>query len=462
MSERRINQTPNAKIALARQPGGPAAAPSRPSPHALTISHPLLRLQRQFGNHYVQRMVGLALDTGTSGNGNVVQRQTAPAPACPTAVNFGFTGPLHVPHCGPTPPRATTNVTGATWSLQPDGVSVDPASSIAANGSISLAPTQPAGTIKARATGTGGCFFERSFQLLSQPIGIASTRNVSAAGAGLYGGVFDHVFISADGNAASLANVAVGERFTNVPNPPAAVHAIVAPLYPFGGTFTLQTATLTPGAGNNWVLTAAGGLNAGPLGLDTVTIGQAGINAGRFVQTVSNPSPPQGLPAGFTLLQSLHWFCADRPAANRWTPFVTVAHTRTLRNVGGVLEFVVTVNGVEHVDPYVGATAVFNLTATPPSTPHTAAPPAAAGVPAATPPPGRTVRLHADTLPATLPAAQALAWVITGPALGCSVAVDPADPHAAILTIGQRAGTVTVQAADASGANRARVAVVVT
>jgi hypothetical protein len=457
MAKRRIRQAPSVRATLPSYPSGHSTSLFSPGSKGRANSHSLLRLQRQFGNRYVQRIVSRALASGTSAGAAAVQRQPTPAPACPTVLNFAFTGALHVPHWGTTPPRATTNVTGVTWSLEPDTASVDPGSSIAANGSIHLAPTQPAGTIKARATGTGGCFFERPFDIQSQPIGIASTSMVNMAGGSNYGAIFDHVFISADGNVASLENVGVGERFTNVPSPAAAVHALVAPLYPFGGTFTLHTATLTPTASNNWFLTAAGGLGGT---LDTVTIGQTGINAGRFVQSASNPSPPQGLPAGFTVLQSLHWFCEQKPAANRWTPFVTVAHSRTLRNVGGVLEFVTTVNGIEHVDPYVGAAAVFNLTATPVSTPRSAAPPATPS--GAGPPPARTVRVRADTLPATLPAGQPLTWAIIGPAHGCSVAADPADAHAAILTIGRSAGTVTVQAADASGANRARVAVVVT
>jgi hypothetical protein len=68
---------------------------------------------------------------------------------------------------------------------------------------------------------------------------------------------------------------------------------------------------------------------------------------------------------------------------------------------------------------------------------------------------------NADTLPAALPAAHALNWSIIGLTHGCSVAADPADAHA-LLTIGRSAVTVTVQVADASGAHRARIAVVVT
>jgi Domain of unknown function (DUF4157) len=376
---------------------------------------------------------------------------------CPTAVNF-TSDPAHVPSCGPV--RATTDVPTAarTWSLAADTAAVDPGTVIAnANGAITIANTQPAGEIKAVATATdpalGGCSFENLLRIRSHPTAITTTTEVAGPPAGDYGAVFDHVFESADGNVASLDNVGVGERFTNVPNPPAANHAVIAPLFPFGGTFNFHTATLEPNASNNWFLTAAGELGGNH---DNVTIGQAGINVGRFIQSASRPTPTQGLPAGFTLLQRLHWFCPQRPAATRWIGFLTVAHSRTLRNNAGALEFVTTVNGVEHVDPYVGETAVFNLTASPASTPRSAGPPVGGG---AAPAP-RTVRITADTLPAALPAA--LTWSMHGPALGCAVAADPADDHAADLTIGVTAGTVRVQAADTTGVNFARVAVVIT
>jgi hypothetical protein len=456
MPRRRLRELPSIRALDTQRLAQSAPALGRAEPNPRIVGHPLLRLQRQLGNGQVQRVVALMRGAGNGNARTAVRRQQAPTPGCPTAVNFNFTDPVHVPNCGSGALRAMTNLAGVTWTLEPDTANVDPGSTISSNGAMTLAPTQAAGTIKARATASSGCFFERSLQMLSQPTGIASTTNVSGAGAGLYGGVFDHVFISADGNVASLTNVGVGERFTNVPSPAAASHAIVAPLFPFGGTFMLGTATLTPNATNNWFLTAAGGLGGT---LDTVTIGQASINAGRFVQSASNPSPPLGLPAGFTLLQSLHWFCPQRSAANRWIPFVTVPHSRTLRNVGGVLEFVTTVNGVERVDAYAGPTAVFNLTATPASTPRSVAPPTAPGAPAAT---TRTVRIRTDTLPAALLAAQPLTWTIAGAAHGCSVAADPSDDHAAILTIGSGAGTVTVQVADNSGVNRARVPVVIT
>jgi hypothetical protein len=395
-----------------------------------------------------------------------LQRQAAPgAHGCPTLINFSADDPVHVPSCGPF--RAHTDVGGVAWSLVPDPTAVAPGTNIAANGAIIIAANQAAGQIKAVAAAPPGCFVERPFQIRSNPTGITSTHMVSMSPnpANDYGAVFDHTFISADGNVASLENVAVGERFIGVPNPTGAAHAITAPTYPFGGTFQLQTATLTANASNNWFLTAAGQLGGTH---DIVFISRASINVGRFMLSASNASPPQGLPATITLTQGLHWFCPQALAANRWrTPaFATVAHSRTLRNKGGNVEFVTTLNGLEVVETYSGPLAVFNLTASPASTPRSPAPPPA---PAAPPGPGapaapaaRTVRITVDSLPTAIPAGQIISFSLIGNALGCVVAADPANDHAAVLTIGQNAGIVTVEAADSSGVNRARVRVVIT
>src|SRR6185503_12460220 len=402
-----------------------------------------------------------------------VQRQVPGGPgagACPTAVTFSPADPVHVPSCGAF--RATTNVAGVTWSLAPNPTAVDHGTTIAANGTITIANSQQAGQIDAVATAAAGCSFSMPFRIRSHPTGIANTVMAGPAPNPVadYGAVFDHTFISADGNVASLDNVGVGERFIGIPNPTGATHAITAPLNPFGGTFTLNTATLTPGATNNWFLTPAGTLGGNQ---DTVTIGRAGINVGRFIQSFSRPSPPQGLPATITLAQGLHWFCPQAAAATRWRmpAFVNVAHSRTLRRTGGTVEFVTTVNGLEVVEAYSGPVGVFNLTASPVSTPRSQAP---APVPAPSPAPGpgpapappastaRTVRITVDTLPATIPAGQNITFSLIGNTLGCSIAPDPANNHAAILTIGTTAGTVTVEAADPTRANLARVTVVIT
>jgi hypothetical protein len=159
-----------------------------------------------------------------------------------------------------------------------------------------------------------------------------------------------------------------------------------------------------------------------------------------------------------TIDQHLHWFCPQRAAASRWIDFITVAHSRTLRDSAGTIEFVTTVNGLEHVDTYAGPTAVRNLTASPVSTPRSAAaPPGGGPAPAA-----RTVALSVDTLPSPVPAGQTLTWSFVGADLGCAVAADPMDTTRATLTVGTTGGTVTVQVADSTGTNRARVRVRIT
>jgi hypothetical protein len=395
----------------------------------------------------------------------VIQRQAPEAaPACPTRIDFSSSDPVHVPSCGLF--KAQTDVGQITWSLASDPTALDPGTSIAADGTISIAATQAAGQIKAVATAPSECSWGRSFHIRSHPTGIASTVKVSGSPnpAKYYGAVFNHTFVSADGNVASLDNVAVGEHFIGVPNPNGATHDITAPTNPFGGAIELRTRPLTSDASTNWSLTAAGQLDSSG---DKVVTSRSPttINVGLFVQSASNTRPPQGLPATMTVIQGLHWFCPQAPAANRWRmpAFVTVEHSRTLRNQGGNLEFVTTVNGLEVVEAYSGLPAVFNLTASPASMPRSPAPPPApAGEAAPAAPAARTARITVDSLPATIPAGQRIVFSLIDDALGCAVAADPTNDHAAILTIGQNAGTVTVEAADSDGVNRARVSVVIT
>lgn len=377
-------------------------------------------------------------------------------PCCPSAVNYSANyfepdrHPAHVPDCGASPIVASSDVNCVTWSLTANPTTVDAGTTIARDGTITISAAQSAGTIRVVATGPSGCTAFRSLHLCSHPTGITSTRVVSAAGGSDYGAAFDHVLTSNDGNVASLQGVAVGERFPGIPNPAAATHDLTAPLYPFGGTFTLHTATLEPDASNNWFVTSAGELGGNH---DNVTIGRAGVNVGRFVASHSNPTPPQSLPAGFSIDQNLRWFCAQRPAADRWRPsFVTVTHDRRLKEDSGAVKFVTTVNGVEHEDDYTGPAAVFGLTANPASV---AKSPPAPGTP-------NTVRITARTLPSALPSGQTLSFSTVPNALGSTIAADPANDHAAILTVGTTAGTVTVQAADSTNTNRDRVQVTVT
>lgn len=391
--------------------------------------------------------------THSTAPSNIVHRQPAQSP-CPTSVTFSFGNSLvHVPSCGTQPLRAQSDAAGVAWSLLPNPTAVDPGTTIAANGVITLGSGQAAGQIQAVATGASGCSVGSSFNLSAHPTGIASTQIVGSltSAATDYGAVFDHTFVSSDGNVASLENVAVGERFIGVPNPTGATHRIVAPANPFGGAFTLNTATLTPNTSNNWFLTATGGLNGNQ---DNISIGKANVNVGRFVQSTSNPTPPSGLPATFTLIQGLHWFCPQAAPANRWQmpAFVRVAHSRTLRNTNGNVEFVTTVNGIENAEDYTGPVAVFNANASPINTPKSAPAPAAPG----------TVAISVDTLPATLPSGQALLFSLVGNARGCTIAPDPTNDHAAVLTIGTTSGAVVVGVADSTATNRTRATVTIT
>ena len=382
-----------------------------------------------------------------SSNSRLLQRQAAARPSpCPSSITFNFKNPAHIPHCGPVALRASTDVTGVTWSLEKGEAAVDPNSKIADNGTITLAFTQPTGEIYARATGPTGCKIDKTFYISSHPVAIKQTSKLHAADPGYYGAQFQHVFYSADGNFKSLAGVAVGERFNDVPNPTAKFHKLEAPLNPFG-TVTFHTiATLTPNATNNFSLDANGEFGSSgsyPNPGDSVRTSEVGINVGRFIKTFSNSKPSRGLPAGYTLTQSLYWFCPQMPEGGdkRWTRFVKAAHSRTLREVTGKLEFVTTVNGLEVVDQYTGPTGVSNLKATPVTTPHSPiAPPGGGGVVAA----ARSVKLSADSLPKTLPMGQDLTWTIEGKDLGCKVNPDK-DSHFATMTVGTVAGTVTIQ-----------------
>jgi hypothetical protein len=368
--------------------------------------------------------------------------------SCPSRIDFSSSQPVHVPPCGTF--RATANVRGVTWSLGPDPTPVDPSTTISAAGAIAIGASQRAGRIKVTATSAdGSCFYERPLTVRSHPTRIASTRVVSRSSAA-YGGVFDHVFTSADGNTGSLQSVAVGERFIGVPTPAAATHAVGPPTHPFGGTFTLTSSTLTPDARDNWFLTAGGELGGRH---DEVVIGHGGIDVGRFVASASNPRPPQALPAVMALRQGLHWYCPQAPASSRWRMpgFVTVPHDRTLRARRGVVEFVTSVNGVEIVQPYVGPVAVFNAAASPATTPPSPARPAARA----------RVRISADTLPSALPARSRLVFSFVGASLGCTLARDRSNPHAAVLAVGRARGSVTVQVADVTGRNADRVTVTI-
>lgn len=362
--------------------------------------------------------------------------------------------------------QAHADVEDVTWSIEDGSASVAAGTSINEDGEITLAAGQPAGSLMVRATvGTG--YVQRSISVAAAPTGIDSTSVLSDLNTAEhdYGAAFQHVFTSAQGSSDVLENLNVGERFPAAPSPEAAVHRFSGDDWPFGGDgdyFDLETGTLADDAAGAWSLDANGEFSppSDPSFArgDNVSTPKAGIDVGDHVQSHSNPTPRNRLPVSFTLEQQFHFYNPRAASGNRWTQFTTTAHSRTLRRDGDDVEFVTTVNGVEHAQDYEGDPAVFNLTASPVNTPKSA--PDASDDPD-TPGP-RTVELRAETLPGRLPADASLVWRIVGNALGCTVEEDDTDSTRATLTIGNNAGTVTIELAAASTSNSDRVEVVIT
>lgn len=376
-----------------------------------------------------------------------VPAATPPAVATVTP-NIGSSGSTlaHVPACGNQPTIAFTagpaNATPVTWTLAAGTaqVATDTALTPSANtrtADLVLGATQTGGTLSVRAETQGG-WYALTYALASHPTAISSTSAIGNPTTSTnYGGVFDHVFTSNDGIVASLNQVAVGERFPNLPDPSSASHTI--PITPFG-SFTLNTGTLpnaASGSSGNWFLTSAGELG----GIhDNVTIGKAGIDLGRHLVSDSNPTPTYPVPAEFVVDQQFHWWCPHAAAGSRWTQFAATTHTRRLRlnTAGDEAEFVASVRGEENVMPYevgtgAGRTAVRNAQATPATTP-----PSASGS-GATP---ITVQISAQVFPST----ESVHYSIVGASLGCAI-----DAGTGLLTVGTQTGTVKVRVADSSG-----------
>lgn len=387
--------------------------------------------------------------------------QPPPIPAagtCPNDVAFstGNTA-VHVPLCGISNVTASTvpaGIPGITWSLAAGTAQIPTGTAIgSSNGEITFATAQTGGTLRVTATqptatGGGPCTAFADLTLNSHPSAISSTFVVGPLGSTRtrYGAVFDHNFSSADGRIASLDNVPVGEEFSGVPNPTATLHTISTPF----GDFDLTTRNLTATATNNWFVT--GGSLGGTH--DSVSIDRSVPKVGEFLQSASNPTPANTLPAGFTVTQGLFWFCRQEAAASAWTKIRDVDHVRTVRldSAGTGVEFVVSVNGLENVEPYTGQPGIINASASPATIPPTPARPR--GGPAPTP---STTTISADPRPDPMPSGHGLRFAIRGPALGCKV-----NSTTGVFTAGTQTGTVTVRVSDRVRANTNFDEVVVT
>ena len=380
-------------------------------------------------------------DPALDPSGGAVQAQTPPPPPAVSALsaNTGMTSLTlaHVPPCGAQPAIKFTagpaNAGPVTWTLAAGSATIATDTKLTPSkntlsAELSLDKNQTGGTVDVKAENASGGQLV-PFPLASHPTAIGSTSTMgNPTDTTMYGGVFDHMFTSNDGIAASLDQVAVGEKFPNVATPNAATHLIPTPF----GNFTLQTGTLpnTPsGASGNWFMDSSGMLGGTH---DTVGIQKTMIDIGRHLVSDSNPTPANPLPAGFTVDQQFFWWCPHGAAGSRWNLAAATTHTRRLRmKSGGGAEFVAIVNTKENAMDYEGKTGVTAAVAAP----ATAAPSPASGTP-------NTVQISATLFPSTATAH----FSIQGAALGCTI-----DSSTGVLTIGTQEGSVKVRAADSAG-----------
>ncbi|MEJ2859493.1 MULTISPECIES: hypothetical protein [unclassified Saccharothrix] len=365
----------------------------------------VLELQRTAGNRAVSRVLGVQrvapalITVGPVGVNN--QRISVPIPRG-VALQA-------------TVPRDQT----VDWSLVAGTAAIGAGTAIDATGLVTFGDAQQGGTITIRAehpTETG-VLSEIEVLLIKAPGGIDSTVDNSPALPNEYGAGFRHTFAPLGGGAGSECEGGrVNEIFPGVPSPNDTRHRM--PGTPFG-TFVLHS--------NNprdvhagWEIDASGQM----MGDDYVTIGRDVVNIRPFITNTSNPAPPQTLPAKISVTQNLR---SPEVPTNTWrAAFATPEHKRELRETSpGTPEFVVTVNGVEHVDTYTGAAAVRNAQADPTT------------VAVSTPEATNTVAITAESTPTDSP----IRFRIVGPALGCTI-----DASTGQLTVGTRPGTIRVRA----------------
>jgi hypothetical protein len=342
----------------------------------------------------------------------------------------------HVPPCGKQPTiQFTAGPAGAkpvTWSIDSGSPAAGTALTPSADtltATLSLGAAQKGGMLDIKADNNEGGQV-MPYRLASHPTGIASTSVIGdPTKSSLYGGVFDHVFKSNDGQVASLDQVVVGERFPKVATPEAATHKIPTPF----GEFTLTTGTLpdSPTKGN-WFLTSSGELGDDH---DNVGIEKSLVDIGRHLASDSNPAPANPMPVGFTVDQEFHWWCPHADAGSRWTVTgAATTHERTLRldKSGKNAEFIAKVNGKENAmaydgDPKTVLTGVTNAKASP----ATVAPSVAGSA--------NNVQISADLFPSS----RTPHFSITGSALGCKINVSSGE-----LTVGSKTGSVKVRVAN--------------
>ena len=361
----------------------------------------------------------------------------------PTGVNIA-----HVPPCGAQPTIRLTvtprNAAPVTWSIDSgpvaSGTTLTP-STDTLTATLALGSGQKGGVLDIKADNSEGGQV-MPYKLASHPTAIASTSAMgNPTDTKLYGGVFNHQFTSHDGQASSLDEVTVGEKFPKLPTPDASTHSFPTPF----GQATFKSGTLPdkPSATSGvWLLTSAGELGGN---MDTVSSPKSEIDIGKHLASGSNPKPKDPLPVGFAVDQQFFWWCPHAGAGKRWghVADTTQTHRLQLDKTGTGAEYVAIVNRQENAMPYESATGVTKARASP----ATVASSSAGGT-------ANTVQISADAFPA----GRSLHFSIRGNARGCKI-----NKATGELTIGVQTGAVRVRVANANnGANWDEVDVTIT
>jgi hypothetical protein len=333
----------------------------------------------------------------------------------------GITGVTVTPGKSTMPLDAGTSITaaakpgdagGVKYSLVADSVAPAAGTKIdESTGVVTLDAKQPGGKLKAKATNSVS-YFEQPFRVVEKPKDIAST---TSAVTGQYEAEFTHTFNSQGAGSSGLDQANINEKFD--------AHTAKTP---FGADFTLSANKKNS---KGWFLDNSGTM-AGP---DGVSISTAGIDAGKFVKSASNPTPAQTLPAGFNMTQKFH--AKTYPADTlEDAPFTTTEHVRRLVEKDGKLQFEIAAGKGSETMDYVGPPVFRNAKADKTTV-------------AASPPKPKQGKWAQNEVQVTVDSAgkdPKPKYSIQGEKLGCSVDKD------GLVKIGSTAGTITVRAGSAT------------
>lgn len=413
---------------MEHEPAAAAPAPAPPVVVAAPVAvggaplgvEQVLSLQRTAGNRAVCRAIASGL----------IQRDAA-VPAA-----GGLTGIKVAPQKATNPLEAGVTITaqaqpagaaGVTFSLDADSVAPAAGTTIdASTGRVTVDPAQQGGTMKAKATGADGAWFDAPFAVVEKPNGLAA--GTTGAASGDYQGSFTHTLTAPSGKSSGLEHGNINEKF---PAP-----TVKSPFK--GGSFTVQA---NARGSQGWDLDASGMMT----GTDDVSIPSSGVDAGPFVACASNPTPAQTLPAGFPMTQEFHAKSFPSGALDS-AAFTTTQHVRTLDEdqTTHKLVFKIKAGDKEVSMPYTGPAVYRNAKADKASV--TASPPKPAA--------GDWKRNEVQVTVSAEGSGASPSFSIVGADLGCEVDFNGK------VKVGSQAGTITVRAGDKARYDEVKITIV--